>query len=172
MLYATEGRRLETVRAIRALVKVEPAAAGDKGLVELVAGAVDDPDASYEAIAALEESLGTLGVDALIEIAARKGPSRARVQQSLTKSSVREHASPAALVVLDLRAATSCEAKRDVLPRAEQDGDARALKLLKPMAARSGCGFLGLIDCFPCLRSDKALADAIAAIEARRHDGQ
>jgi hypothetical protein len=75
---------------------------------------------------------------------------------------------PAALVVLDLRAATSCEGKREVLSRAEEHGDARALKLLKPMAARSGCGFLGINDCFPCLRQDKVLADAIAAIEARK----
>ena len=68
----------------------------------------------------------------------------------------------------DLRAATRCEAKRAVLPRAAEEGDSRALPLLKPLLARSGCGFLGIKDCYPCLHQDRELSDAIAAIEGRQ----
>ena len=86
---------------------------------------------------------------------------------SLAKRSVREQASPAALVVLDLRAASGCEAKRAVLARAKEHGDARALPLLRPLTARSGCGFLAVKDCLPCLHQDAALTEAIGAIESR-----
>jgi hypothetical protein len=35
------------------------------------------------------------------------------------------------------------------------------------MQAAKGCGFLGLGDCYGCMRRDGALAAAIAAIEER-----
>jgi serine/threonine-protein kinase len=96
---------------------------------------------------------------------------KARALQSLAKPEVRANATPAALVVLDLRAAKDCAARRAVLARAATHGDARALPLLKPLSAPRGCGFLGRSDCNPCLRKDSALKDAIAAIEGRTRAG-
>ena len=42
---------------------------------------------------------------------------------------------PRTEVVFDLKAASRCEQKRAVLPRATSSGDARALPLLRPLAA-------------------------------------
>jgi serine/threonine-protein kinase len=166
--YAEDGRTADAVRAIRALAKLDPRAGDDRAVVDLVVSAATDPSIASEAFVVLEESLGSQGVDALLELASRPGPARSHAQQSLTKQSVRDRASKAALVVLDLRAAMNCDAKRAILPRAEEHGDLRALPLLRPLTATSGCGFLSLRDCYPCLRRDKALYDAISAIESRR----
>jgi hypothetical protein len=80
---------------------------------------------------------------------------------------VRAHASAAASVLLDMKSAQSCTAKRDLLARAKESGDARLAPLLKALKPTSGCGFLGRRDCWPCLRKEGALDDAIAATEAR-----
>ena len=77
-------------------------------------------------------------------------------------------ASPAAAVLLDMRAAKNCQAKRDLLDRAKTEGDARMLGVLVPMKEQRGCGFMGMRDCWPCLRKDTALDDTIAAIETKR----
>jgi hypothetical protein len=75
--------------------------------------------------------------------------------------------SPALAVAWDLKNAAGCDAKRGLLPRAKQHGDARALSLLRSMQATRGCGFLGLTDCWSCLHRDGNLAATIDAIEER-----
>jgi hypothetical protein len=80
---------------------------------------------------------------------------------------VRAHASDAALVALDLHAATSCDGKHAAIGRAKDSGDARALPLLTPLTYSQGCGFLRSRDCWPCLHRDGSLQAAIAAINAR-----
>jgi hypothetical protein len=61
-------------------------------------------------------------------------------------------------LLLDLRAATSCESKRALLPRARTDGDRRALALLQPMTAGRANA---------CVRRDPDLAAAISAVRGR-----
>jgi hypothetical protein len=56
------------------------------------------------------------------------------------------------------------------LPRAKELGDERALGYLNMYRATAGCGRRQKDDCYPCLRGDSRLRDAIAAIELRaRH---
>jgi len=38
---------------------------------------------------------------------------------------------------------------------------------LKALKMRSGCGLIRRSDCWPCLRRETALEDAIAAVETR-----
>jgi serine/threonine-protein kinase len=172
--YQASGRAADALRTVRALLVADPKAAGDDEIVQLVAtmaakGKGDDDD---EAFAILEGPLGERGVDALIELTA-KGPGRevrdlrARAARSLAKPEVRAHASPPALVLLDLRAATTCPAKRDLLPRVKEQGDARLGPPLKSLKIGRGCGFLGRADCWACLRKDTTLDDALTAVEAR-----
>jgi hypothetical protein len=108
-------------------------------------------------------------VDVLYALSNRSVPSRLknRISQSLTKAEVRAHASPATLITLDLRIATRCETKRALLSRAAQHGDQRTLQLLKPLTITRGCGTLKLGDCWPCMRKDGALRNAISGISAR-----
>ena len=178
--YHAQGRAADALRTVRALITADPSAANDDDIVQLVTttaakGKGDDDD---DAFALLEGPFGEHGVDALVELTA-KGPTptrgavretrdlRARAAKSLTKPEVRAHASAAAGILLDFKAAQGCPARRDLLTRAKDAGDARLLPTLKSMKMARGCGFLGRLDCWGCLRHDTALDDAVAAVEAR-----
>ncbi|HSO33498.1 MAG TPA: protein kinase [Labilithrix sp.] len=174
--YQSQGRTADALRTVRALVTASPAAATDDELLQLVTitaakGKGDDDD---EAFALLEGPFGERGVDALVELTTAKAATRAvaerlhaRAARSLAKPEVRAHATPAVSVLLDVKAAPTCVAKRELLPRAKEIGDARMAPLLKSFKATRGCGFLGRADCFPCLRREPALDEAIEAVEAR-----
>ena len=47
-------------------------------------------------------------------------------------------------------------------------GDDRSSRPLTALASRKGCGFLGLGDCFSCLRRGTDLADAQKAAQQRK----
>ena len=172
--YQLHGKSTEAIRTVRALLVVDPSTATDDEMVQLVTtvAAKGQGEADDDAFALLEGPFGERGVDALIELTAR-GPGkeirdlRARATKSLAKPDVRAHASPAASVLLDFKAATSCGAKRDLMTRAKDNGDARLLSSLKPLKATRGCGLFSRADCWPCLRKEGGLDEAITAIEAR-----
>jgi serine/threonine-protein kinase len=172
--YYAQGRAPDALRTVRALVTSDPTAANDDDIVQLVTttaakGKGNDDD---DAFALLEGSFGEHGVDALIEMTA-KGPGRevrdlrARAAKSLAKPEVRAHASASAGILLDLKTATSCPAKHDLLARAKESGDARIMPTLKSLKSTRGCGFLNRSDCWGCMRRDADLDDAIVAVEAR-----
>ena len=69
--------------------------------------------------------------------------------------------------MLDLKSAKKCEDKRGLLDRVKDDGDARVLPALRALKSPRGCGFMGMRDCFSCLRKTDALDEAIKAVEAR-----
>lgn len=91
----------------------------------------------------------------------------ARALRALRLPAVREKASPALSVALDLRGAGTCTAKKALLARAAETGDRRSLGPLRALVSTKGCGFLGLKDCWPCLRGDRQLDNAVHAIEQR-----
>jgi hypothetical protein len=87
----------------------------------------------------------------------------------LYSADLRSKASPALAVALDLRAASTCEDYRSVLPRALTDGDRRSLVPLAKLVSRRGCGSNKTSDCFACLRGPgDDLAATINAVKARR----
>jgi hypothetical protein len=116
--------------------------------------------------------MGPLGIDILYDIAfgasGKQYPQAAsRARHSLEVDDVRGRASPALAVLLDFRDAKTCDAKRALLDRAGDHGDARMLLVLQPYLATRGCGFLSHADCYPCMHKDTALRDAMSAIEER-----
>ncbi len=168
--FTAEHDTKSALREADAWLAADPAAAGDRRLADdLRAAAIgkDDPEA---ALGLLEGKLGSAGAEVLYDLAFG-GKTLAgivtRAHQSLQSPLVRGHASPAILVTLDLRSATSCEARRALLPRAREVGDARTLAVLSAYSPTTGCGFLHGHDCWPCLRRDGALTATIAAITAR-----
>lgn len=165
-----DGNRLgDMLRVLRTLVKLDKNAVDEK-LIDAVVGATLRSETSDEAFAMLEGQLGSRGVDALIEVSTSKAmpPSiQKRAAKSLARPEVRANASPATSVLLDLKAAKRCEEKRDLLERVKENGDARLLPSLKAMRSPRGCGFMGMRDCFSCLRKDDSLDEAIKAVEAR-----
>ena len=161
------GKSGQVPRALDVLAGLDPGAVDDE-VVELVVHAAQRAETADDAFALLEGPLGARGIDGLIDLLGTKyGPTKARAQRSLARADVRAKASPAASVYLDLRTANGCTARHELLVRAKDDGDPRVLTALKSMKATRGCGFLGARDCWPCLRRDEALDDAIRAIEAR-----
>jgi hypothetical protein len=78
-----------------------------------------------------------------------------------------EQASPAAKAALALRRTSGCKELHALLEDAKKNGDDRCLTPLKKLTRKSGCGFLNMADCYPCMRKDSALTDAIEAVKAR-----
>jgi hypothetical protein len=166
--YTTEGRGAPAMRALARLVTLAPDAAKEDEMNDaLVSALYGANDAAAAAIRVAEGPFGARGVDILVDCASRTGPTQDRCTQSLAKPEVRRHASPAALVLLDLRDAKDCDAKRAAAERAATQGDARAVAELKTLSKRYGCGRRGRYDCWPCLHKDGFLDDVIARIEAR-----
>ena len=161
------GKSGQVPRALDVLAGLDPSAVDDE-VVALVVRAAQRTETADDAFALLEGPLGAPGVDGLVDLLGVKyAATKARAQRSLARAEVRGKASPAASVYLDLRGANGCTARHDLLGRAKDDGDARLLPTLKSMKPTRGCGFLGARDCWPCIRRDEALDDALRAIEAR-----
>jgi serine/threonine-protein kinase len=147
-------------------------AEADPKLQEDVRNAALFKDAQDDAFALLESKMGARGIDILYDIAfgasGRQYPqAAARARHSLDVDDVRGRASPALAVLLDFREAKTCDAKRALLDRAGDHGDARLLLVLQPYLGTHGCGFLSRSDCYPCMHKDTALRDAMSAIEER-----
>jgi hypothetical protein len=151
---------------------LDASTATDSKLRDDVRNAALLKDGQDEAFSLLETKMGAAGIDILYDIA--YGPAgrpypqaAARARRSLSVEDVRDRASPPLAILLEFREAKTCDAKRALLQRVGDQGDARMLATLQQHQATRGCGFLGLIDCYPCLHRDTALADAMSAIEQR-----
>jgi serine/threonine-protein kinase len=170
-VYTLAGRSADAMRTLGVVAKLDPTAAAEPAMDAAVYAAASGDAASAETvIEVLEADLGAHGVDLLYELANRAGPNKKAFARALADPAVRAHASPAAAVLLDLKGATTCTAKRDVIDRASAVGDARAIVAIKPLVRRGGCGIFGSRDCWGCLRADSNAENAIAAIEARTGD--
>jgi serine/threonine-protein kinase len=147
-------------------------ASADPKLQEEVRNAALVRESADDAFGILESKMGTRGIDILYDIAygvsGRQYPQAAsRARRSLDSQDVRSHASPALSVLLDFRDAKNCDARKSLIDRAHDQGDARLIPILTPLESSRGCGFLGAVDCFPCLHKDHALHEAITAIQDR-----
>jgi serine/threonine-protein kinase len=166
---ADAGRTADMLRVVRTLARLDKDAVDDK-LIDAVVLAAQRLDTAEDAFTLLEGSLGARGVDALLELSTTKtaplGIQR-RAAKSVLRADVRANASQSTGVLLDLKAAKACADKHELLDRVKASGDARVLPSLKSMKSPRGCGFMGMRDCWPCLRKDDALDDAITAVEAR-----
>jgi eukaryotic-like serine/threonine-protein kinase len=167
---ARNGR--EAMREAALWLAADPAAAADHKLEEDIRNAALVKETQDSAFELLESKMGSLGVDILYDIAygtsGRLYPqAAARAKHSLGGSEVRGRASPALDVLIDLREAKGCDAKHSLLERARDQGDVRVLPLLQQYQVSRGCGFLGVSDCYPCMRKDELLAEAISALQER-----
>ncbi len=115
--------------------------------------------------------LGAGGADFLYDVYDDNRTTNATLSKQaralLDSEAVVPHESPALKVALELPKAKAegCAAVKKLLPRVESDGDVRVVPILSRMADRRGCGFLGLRDCFACLRTEKG-KDLAAAQKA------
>ena len=155
----------------RRLFDVAPKTTTDEDVRRvLLLAANGAPDVAAQAFDLIATRMGSAGPDLLFELATTattaKSP-KERAAKQLDDPAVRALASPALLIALELRAALPC-ARKPLLPRARDAGDARSLQYLKQVAPTTGCGFFRRGDCYDCFGNRAELKEAIAAIEARR----
>jgi serine/threonine protein kinase len=168
------GAAREAMLEAALLVKADPTASADQKLLEDIRNvALEKGDASDAAFSLIQTSMGSVGVDMLYDIAyatwAHDYPAAStRARKALGMSDVRSKGSAAVQIALDLRSASTCGKQHDLLARAGDVGDYRALAILKAYLPTRGCGFLGARDCWPCMRKDNALPVAIKVIEDRK----
>ena len=168
--YFSAGRYLEGIEAVEDALDIDTSAASSPDVLAGVRRAVDVPSTRVRALELAAKRLGSGGADLLFDVwrsTQGKTPSTRAAREWLDSESVRAQASPALKLALEVREAKGCAAFSELLPSMQKDGDERSLALLRRLQSTNGCGFLGLEDCYPCLRQGTALADAVAAVAAR-----
>jgi serine/threonine-protein kinase len=170
--YFKIGQMDAGLRAYRSGGKLDPnLGAAPEVLADLRAASANA--ANQQLSLEVAADLGAAGADFLYEVYdSNKTANAAFSKQAKTLldgEAVQKHASPALKVALDLPKAKTegCLAVKKLLPRIQESGDARVLPTLTRLGERRGCGFLGLKDCFACLRQGKDLANAQKAVAQR-----
>ena len=157
--------------AARRLLEIAPGAAGDEDLRRVVISAAGGPpDVASQAFDLMAGPMGSDGLDLLYDLALKSPALKERAMRLLGGPNALQRATPALRVAYELRAASSCDARKALLARAAEDGDRRAVEVLTPLtvAKSRGCGVFGLGRCpAPCAAIAANIKKAIQAIEAR-----
>lgn len=165
---AAEKRRAVGDDAAKA--SQNPLYAGSPELTAKLKTAALDPDTMREALAAMAKLPSPAGADLLYSIwttRKKSDPAALLAEALLATDDVRSRASPALRVVLDLRAAESCDSVKDALTRALEHGDRRVVPLLGRFSQKKGCGDDKQGDCWPCLREGEELKAAAKSVGTR-----
>jgi hypothetical protein len=168
---ARRERELARVALLRQKLKRDPGLFKDAATLAELRRAAEDPLSAPDALSAMAEAPGPLSADLLYEMwtGTVVRNSATELARSLVFSKeVRAKASPELGIALDLRIAETCEQNLALLPRVAEKGDRRSLGLLAKLSRRFGCGPNKRLDCYPCLREDKAVDDAMTAVKKRR----
>jgi len=173
--YAKLDHLSASLSAYQEGVTAKPELSREPKLLADVRRAVLDATSSDAALKFAASGLGASGADLIYDVweASKSVPSRAALSKAsraeLDEESLRAKASPALKLLLELGKAQKegCASVKRWLVRAANEGDARVLPTLKRFDDRRGCGFLGLSDCYSCLRSGKDLAQASEAAATR-----
>jgi hypothetical protein len=123
-----------------------------------------------DALSALTDLPGPYGPDLIYSVwenAPGGNPAASLARGLLHTPDQRGKASPALQAALDLSDGTSCEDYRRALPKVLAQGDERSLSLMVALTHTNGCGDDREQDCYPCLRADGTLSDAIEAVKQR-----
>jgi hypothetical protein len=168
---ARRQREVTRVAALRQKLTRDPGLFKDAATLAELRRAAEDPLTAPDALGAMAEAPGPLSADLLYEMwtgtVVRNGATELARSLVFSKE-VRAKASPELAIALDLRIAETCEQNQALLPKVTEKGDRRSLALLAKLARRFGCGPNKRLDCYPCLREDKAVDDAMTAVKKRR----
>ncbi len=167
--------RNETTRIISQIAKKRRISAADRATF---LRHVENPRTYREALLAMAENESWQGPD-LIYLAMRTYRSNKDIvsfaRALLLTDPIYKYASPALTVVIDAEtmpeAPTSsfeCQQVRHLAERAYEDADNRAVSHMARFARTTGCGSDGQEDCYPCLRDDGLLVDALRSAKGRR----
>ena len=168
---ARRQREVTRVAALRQKLTRDPGLFKDAATLAELRRAAEDPLTAPDALGAMAEAPGPLSADLLYEMwtgtVVRNGATELARSLVFSKE-VRAKSSPELALALDLRIAETCEQNQALLPKVTEKGDRRSLALLAKLARRFGCGPNKRLDCYPCLRDDKSVDDAMTAVKKRR----
>jgi hypothetical protein len=168
------GRRQKEIAHVAQLhqkLTRDPGLFKDGAILAELRHAAEDPLTAPDALGAMADAPGPLSADLLYEMwtGTVVRNSATELARSLVFSKeVRAKASPELAIALDLRIAETCEQNKELLPRVLDKGDRRSLALLAKLSRKFGCGANKRQDCYPCLREDKSVDDAMTAVKKRR----
>jgi serine/threonine protein kinase/tetratricopeptide (TPR) repeat protein len=173
--YAKLGQFSASISAYQSGVAAAPELLKDPQLLADVRLAALDSQSSDAAMKLAASALGASGADILYDVweSSKTVPSRAALSKQarglLDDDAERAQASPALRVLLELGKAQKegCASVKRWLGHAAAAGDARVVPALKRFDDHRGCGFLGLADCYGCLRAGKDLANTADSAAAR-----
>ena len=170
--HAALAQTRSALQAFRRAVLLDKELAKDPAMLKVVRRAVEDDETQRLALDLAADRLGEPGADILFEVSTTKATPKNDAPQMaralLDKEEVRGHASKALAVALELRHTTRCDEAKRLLPGAIENADERSVRPLTAFSSRRGCGFLGLSDCFSCLRKGDDLSSALAAAQSRK----
>lgn len=166
------GREATTAHALDALgkkLKQDPAKFDNPSIDRQLIGFARNPRTDWRALRIIAEFENTRSADLLYAVwsGAPHTESAELAKALLATHVVRQHASPALAVVLELRRAHTCAAVKRLLPRVQANGDRRALYVLGKVRYRRGCGPHKRKDCYACLRHGHELSGVIHVVEKR-----
>ena len=168
-----EGREVQARRDARALarrfIRMDPTSPDDE-LMRQMLDRAGDPLTYRQAQLGLAKHDSKLGPELLLEVARRYRRDETIsefAQMLLSTKPVYERAGEAMQLAIDAWTTSDCQDARGVLHRAKWIADRRALVPLSKFASRIGCGEDLSEDCYPCLREDQLLSDALNAARSR-----
>ena len=156
--YFKIGQHDAGLRAYRSGGKLDPKLGDSNDVLADLRRGLSEP-ANAQLALEVAGVLGTGGADFLYDVYDDNRTSNAALSKQakalLDSDAVQAHQSEALKVALELPEAKkdSCGAVKKLMPRVQESGDARVSATLTRLADRRGCGFLGLRDCFACLRT-------------------
>lgn len=167
-----EQRELEAVGLIAKVLSKNPDRRSDPKVAEMLYALANSSakDAVDLTFSLLEGTMSTNGADLLYRLWLDKSvrePVRRRAEKWIRSDPFSRAAANSTQVATRLRLAETCAKKYELLPMAAKGGTALALTYLKELENAHDCGIQGSSDCYPCLRKDSRLRDAITQIEAR-----
>lgn len=167
-----EQHDLEAVGLIAKVLSKNPERRSDAKVAEMLYALANSSvkDAADLSFSLLEGTMSTQGADLLYRLWLDKSvrePVRRRAEKWIRSEPFSRAASNSTQVATRLRLAETCAKKYDLLPMAAKGGTALALAYLKELDNARDCGVDGKADCYPCLRKDDRLRNAIDQIEAR-----
>ncbi|HET9930151.1 MAG TPA: hypothetical protein VFQ35_05680, partial [Polyangiaceae bacterium] len=150
-----------------------PEISRDPGVLADVRKLAERLDVGDRALQFAATSLGTAGADLLYDVY-EKGKGSAsgaasRAKALLDEEPAKSHVSAALRALLLLQTAMKkpkCGELKQLMPDISRDVDERALPQLTRLSDRRGCGFLGLSDCYGCLRAGGELTRALESAKA------
>ncbi len=168
--YTRSGNLPAAVNAFKHALDKDSAFKKDQAVLDDLRKAAEDSRSSQAALELAAGPLGSAGVDIIYEVATSsrvRRPLAQHAKELLERDAVKSKASDALKVALELRKTHKCKDVKELLSRVQKEGDRRCLGKLKRLKSHRGCGFLGLGDCYGCLRKGSELSDATKAVEGR-----